>query len=52
MEGGEESCDHCTQELIGAIVICIRLEQEQASQHSTVDVGRIYKTPPLAFIGN
>lgn len=52
MECGEESCGHCTQELIGAMVICTRLEQEQASQHSTVDVGKTYKAPPLAIIGN
>lgn len=52
LECGEESRGHCTQELIGAMVICTRLEQEQANQHSTVDVGRAYKAPPLAVIGN
>lgn len=52
MEGGEKSCGHCTQELIEAMVTCTRLEQEQASRHSTVDVGRAYKAPPLAVIGN
>ena len=52
MEGGEESWGHYTQELLAAMVTCTRLEQEQASQHSTVYMGKAYKAPPLAVIGN
>lgn len=39
---------HCTYDFTAAGLVYIRAEQDQASQHSSEEVGGTHETPPLA----
>lgn len=39
---------HCTYDFIAAGLVYIRAEQDQASQHSSEEVGGTHKAPTLA----